>query len=78
MSDFKEMLFEAGREMASKIEPSNWQETQSKDMVEIEDRHDSDEEELKHERDIMQADNLRDEWRESGMSIGDFFDDRGW
>ena len=56
----------------------DWQETQSKDMVEIEDRHDSDEEELKHERDIMQADNLRDEWRESGMSIGDFFDDRGW
>jgi cysteinyl-tRNA synthetase len=56
----------------------DWQETQSKDMVEIDDRHDSDEEELKHERDIMKADDLRDEWRESGMSIGDFFDDRGW
>ena len=56
----------------------DWQETQSKDMVEIDDRHDSDEEELKHEQNIMQADNLRDEWRESGMSIGDFFDDRGW
>jgi len=56
----------------------DWQETQSKDMVEIDDRHDSDEEELKHEQAIMQADNLRDEWRKSGMSIGDFFDDRGW
>ena len=56
----------------------DWQETQSKDMVEIEDRYDSDEGELKHERDIMKADDLRDEWRESGMSIGDFFDDRGW
>ena len=46
MSDFKEMLFEAGREMASKIEPSNWQDLQSKDM---EDRHNSDEEELRRE-----------------------------
>ena len=46
MSDFKEMLFEAGREMASKIEPSNWQDLQSKDMS---DRHNSDEEELKRE-----------------------------
>tara|TARA_R110000782_G_scaffold166112_1_gene258065 strand:- start:173 stop:361 length:189 start_codon:yes stop_codon:yes gene_type:complete len=46
MSDFKEMLFEAGREMASKIEPSNWQDLQSKDMS---DRHNSDEEELRRE-----------------------------
>ena len=46
MSDFKEMLFEAGREMASKIEPSNWQDLQSKDMS---DRHNSDEEEFQRE-----------------------------
>ena len=89
MSDFKEMLFEAGREMASKIEPSNWQETQSKDMVEIrndaiyeeererragvtawtEDRHDSDEEELK--RESAELRDYSDFFADAGGFLGD-------
>ena len=89
MSDFKEMLFEAGREMASKIEPSNWQETQSKDMVEIrndaiyeeererragvtawtEDRHNSDEEELK--RESAELRDYSDFFADAGGFLGD-------
>ena len=68
MSDFREMLFEAGREAVSKTEPS---------MVN-EERYDSDYEGFKHEQAIMKADDLRDEWHESGMSLSDFYDDRGW
>tara|TARA_R110002012_G_C11289924_1_gene571861 strand:- start:272 stop:436 length:165 start_codon:yes stop_codon:yes gene_type:complete len=51
----------------------------SKDIVtedeELEDRHDSDEEELKREQEIMRADDLRDEYRERGLDPRDFWSD---
>jgi hypothetical protein len=67
----------------------DWQQAQSKDMQELdykdnshgivgqwqdyEDRHDSDEEELKREQDIMRNDDLRDEYRERGLDPRDFY-----
>ena len=67
----------------------DWQQAQSKDMQEIdykdnshgivgqwqdyEDRHDSDEEELKREQEIMRNDDLRDEYRERGLDPRDFW-----
>ena len=42
------------------------------------DSYDSDAEDFKREQDVMRADALRDEWHESGMSLGDFFDTKGW
>ena len=66
----------------------DWEQAQSKDMQEIdykdnshgivgqwqdyEDRHDSDEEELKREQEIMRNDDLRDEYRERGLDPRDF------
>ena len=51
----------------------DWQQAQAKDMQEIEDRHDSDEEELKREQEIMRNDDLRDEYRERGLDPRDFY-----
>jgi len=51
----------------------NWQQAQAKDMQELEDRHDSDEEELKREQEIMRNDDLRDEYRERGLDPRDFY-----
>jgi hypothetical protein len=67
----------------------DWQQAQSKDMQELdykdnshgivgqwqdyEDRHDSDEEELKREQEIMRNDDLRDEYRERGLDPRDFY-----
>ena len=66
----------------------DWQQQQAKDMQEIDykdnshgivgqwqdydDRHDSDEEELKREQEIMRNDDLRDEYRERGLDPRDF------
>ena len=50
----------------------DWQQAQAKDMQELEDRHDSDEEELKREQEIMRNDDLRDEYRERGLDPRDF------
>ena len=66
----------------------DWEQAQSKDMQEIDykdnshgivgqwqdydDRHDSDEEELKREQEIMRNDDLRDEYRERGLDPRDF------
>jgi hypothetical protein len=66
----------------------DWEQEQSKDMQEIDykdnshgivgqwqdydDRHDSDEEELKREQEIMRNDDLRDEYRERGLDPRDF------
>lgn len=49
----------------------DWQQQQAKDMQEL-DRHDSDEEELKREQEIMRNDDLRDEYRERGLDPRDF------
>lgn len=46
--------------------------------LKLEDDYDSDAEGFKREQAIMKADDLRDEWHESGMSLSDFYDDRGW
>ena len=51
----------------------DWQQAQAKDMQELEDRHDSDEEELKREQEIMRNDDLRDEYRERGLDPRDFW-----
>ena len=51
----------------------DWQQQQAKDMQELEDRHDSDEEELKREQEIMRNDDLRDEYRERGLDPRDFY-----
>ncbi len=51
----------------------DWQQAQAKDMQELEDRHDSDEEELKREQEIMRNDDLRDEYRERGLDPRDFY-----
>ena len=51
----------------------DWQQAQSKDMQELEDRYDSDEEELKREQEIMRNDDLRDEYRERGLDPRDFW-----
>jgi len=67
----------------------DWEQAQSKDMQEIDykdnshgivgqwqdydDRHDSDEEELKREQEIMRNDDLRDEYRERGLDPRDFY-----
>ena len=48
----------------------DWQETQSKDMVEIDDRHNSDEEELKRE-----SAELRD-YSDFFADVGGFLGDR--
>ena len=50
----------------------DWQQQQAKDMQEL-DRHDSDEEELKREQEIMRNDDLRDEYRERGLDPRDFY-----
>ena len=66
----------------------DWEQAQSKDMQEIDykdnshgivgqwqdydDRHDSDEEELKREQEIIRNDDLRDEYRERGLDPRDF------
>ena len=51
----------------------DWEQEQSKDMQELEDRYDSDEEELKREQEIMRNDDLRDEYRERGLDPRDFW-----
>ena len=67
----------------------DWEQEQSKDMQEIDykdnshgivgqwqdydDRHVSDEEELKREQEIMRNDDLRDEYRERGLDPRDFY-----
>jgi hypothetical protein len=51
----------------------NWQQAQAKDMQEIEDRHDSDEQELLEEQIRMRNDDLRDEYRERGLDPRDFW-----
>jgi len=52
----------------------DWQQAQSKDMKEIDDdRHDSDAEEFRQESLRMQADDLRDEYRERGLDPRDFY-----
>ena len=51
----------------------NWQQEQAKDMQEIEDRHDSDEEEILEEQRLMRNDDLRDEYRERGLDPRDFW-----
>jgi len=51
----------------------NWQQAQAKDMQELEDRHDSDEEEILEEQRLMRNDDLRDEYRERGLNPRDFW-----
>ena len=51
----------------------DWQQAQSKDMQELEDRHDSDEEEILEEQRLMRNDDLRDEYRERGLDPRDFY-----
>ena len=51
----------------------NWQQAQAKDMQELEDRHDSDEEEILEEQRLMRNDDLRDEYRERGLDPRDFW-----
>ena len=51
----------------------DWQQAQAKDMQELEDRHDSDEEEILEEQRLMRNDDLRDEYRERGLDPRDFW-----
>jgi len=50
----------------------NWQQAQAKDMQELEDRHNSDEQEILEEQKRMRNDDLRDEYRERGLDPRDF------
>ena len=51
----------------------NWQQAQAKDMQEIEDRHNSDEQEILEEQRLMRNDDLRDEYRERGLDPREFY-----